>query len=171
MSGVVAGILGTLTELPKLFLTLGGVVLYDQEVPASLQGGGAQTLAEHKYPGGTRTIDTFGPDDEDLKWEGTFLDVQAETRCHQLDAIRRAGLQVPLTWSSFSYLVVVRRFTWDYQRPWQIPYQISCSVVQDILFAPPANTTNTPSQQATADTSTASSNATALTNISYSDAG
>jgi hypothetical protein len=156
--GIVAGVLETLTELPQLYLTLGGVVFNDQEIPSSLSGGGDQMLGAHKYPGGVRTVDTFGPDDKDLSWGGTFLDTSAETRCHQLDSMRRQGLPLTLTWSNFNYLVLIRSFTWTYQRPWQIPYRMVCFVLQDMNF-PPDDISQDATGQAQNDVAAASANA------------
>ncbi len=158
MSGIVGSILGALSELPGLILTLGEVAFYDQEVPSSLSGGGTQMLGEHKYPGGVRTADAFGPDDAELAWSGTFVDLAAEARCHQVDAMRRFGVPVPLTWSSFSYAVIIKSFTWTYERTWQIRYQISLFVVQDLLFPPDDGDAESFDQQASNDAGAAAGN-------------
>ena len=112
-------------------LTLGGVTFKDFEVPASISAGGQQALAIHKYADGKRTVDAFGPDDDDIVWSGVFLDGTAEARCQQLDTMRRQGQNVTLTWGGFNYLVVVRAFKFEYERFYQIHYSITLAVVQD----------------------------------------
>ncbi len=109
----------------------GGIEFEDFEVPEQITAGGEQAMFVHKYPGGLRTIDSMGPDDADLSWRGWFETGTAEDRCQQLDAMRRQGLQVALTWSSYSYLVVVKKFEWDYKRFFHIGYSITLEVVQD----------------------------------------
>lgn len=112
-------------------LSLGDVDFADFEIPDSIKGGGSQSLEIHKYGGGQRTIDTFGADDDPISWSGLFLDGTAEARCIQIDAMRKAGTPVALSYSSFSYLVVIKSFTWDFEKYYQIPYAITLEVVQD----------------------------------------
>jgi hypothetical protein len=118
--------------MADLTLTLGGVDFQDFEIPDEIAAGGGQLLQVHKYAGGKRTVDAFGPDDEPLSWSGIFFDVSAEPRCQQLDAMRKAGAPVALTWSSFSYQVVIRAFKFKFQRFYQISYELELEVVQDL---------------------------------------
>ena len=116
---------------PDFTLYLDSVAFQGFEIPDSIKAGGAQSLFKHKYPGGTRTIDSMGPDDSDISWSGIFLDGTAQDRCKQLDIIRRQGKQIVLTWAGYQYLVVVQSFEWDFKRFWNIPYTITLAVVQD----------------------------------------
>lgn len=117
--------------MADLTLSLGPVDFADFEIPDEIQGGGGQTTVIHKYAGGSRTIDAFGSDDDVLSWSGIFFDQTAESRCQQLDAMRKAGAPVPCSWSSFSYLVVIKSFTWKFVRFYEIHYSISLEVVDD----------------------------------------
>lgn len=112
-------------------LNLGGVDFQEFEVPQEISAGGKQALSTHKYPGGIRTVDTSGPDDDQLAWSGSFLDGDAEIRCQQIDTMRRQGLAIDLVWSTYAYSVVIASFTWKYKRFYQIDYSISLEVVQD----------------------------------------
>jgi hypothetical protein len=112
-------------------LALGGVPFRDMEVPESIKGGGAQALFMHKYPGGARTADTTGPDDDPITWSGWFEDADAQQRCRQIDTIRRQGLPVVAAWAAFSFLVIVRKFTWDFRRFYHIRYSVELEVIQD----------------------------------------
>jgi hypothetical protein len=112
-------------------LYLDSVAFQEFEIPDSIKAGGSQALFKHKYPGGARTIDTMGPDDDDITWSGTFMDGTAQDRCAQLDVMRRQGNQVVATWAGYQYLVVIAEFKWDFRRFWEIPYTITLAVVQD----------------------------------------
>lgn len=112
-------------------LTLGGVDFQGFEVPDVIAGGGAQVFRTHRYAGGKRNLDAFGPDAAPIHWEGMFLDGDAESRCQQLDAMRVSGVQVPLSFSSFNYVVVIAEFLWKYEKFYRISYSITLEVVQD----------------------------------------
>jgi hypothetical protein len=113
-------------------LNLGGVAFQDFEVPDDIRGGGDQAFEWHKYPGGTRTVDAMGPDDDDLRWSGYFEGPSALTRCQMLDTMRRQGEAVALTWSAYSYIVVIKRFRWKFMRYYHYSYEIDLFVVQDL---------------------------------------
>lgn len=115
-----------------VFLILGDVFFQDWEVPESIRGiGGSQSLAAHKFVGGRRTIDALGADDDELSWSGRFRGPLAEFRCRKLDRMRKQGAQVKLAWGGFRYQVLISRFQVEYQNPREIPYSISCMIVQD----------------------------------------
>jgi hypothetical protein len=114
-----------------VILTLGAVIFQDFEIPSSIRGGGSQQLDIKKFLGGTRTIDAMGRDEDPIAWSGRFRGSTAESRCQQLNGMRIVGQPVELTWSSFRYQVVIEKFTFDYESPLEIPYQISLSVLVD----------------------------------------
>ncbi len=120
----------------------GAFVFSGAEVPEKITLGGEQMLCTHKMVGGLRVVDAMGPDDHALSWSGWFLgsagaagdqsgDSAAVDRARFLDYVRRAGLPCTLTWDEFSYLVVVSKFTADFEKPYKVPFQITCEVVQD----------------------------------------
>jgi hypothetical protein len=113
-------------------LILGGVWFQDFEIPPDVMAGGAQALFTHKYPGGARTVDTMGPDDDPIVWRGYFEGTAALPRCQQIDIMRRQGQPVLLTWSAYQYLVVVRSFKWRFMRYYHYAYEIALEVVQDL---------------------------------------
>ena len=120
-----------------VILNLGGVLFQDFEIPEKITGGGAQSLDVKKFIGGARIIDALGSDDDEITWDGRFRGSVAEARCQQLDIMRKQGAPVTLTWSTFSYQVLIKRFKFDYQQPFEIPYSISLEVLLD-NNAPPA---------------------------------
>jgi hypothetical protein len=102
------------------------------EVPDVIPFGGAQQLAVHKLPGGSRVVDSLGRDDAPLEWDGVFIGKDALTRARFLDGYRIQGNIRKLTWGAFSYNVVIREFKAKYERSNHIPYRITCEVVEDL---------------------------------------
>lgn len=117
--------------MPKVTLLLGPIAFHDFEVPASINIGGAQRLAIHRLPGGTRVIDALGRDDSDISFSGTFSGPNASERARSIDEMRVAGAPIPLTWDAFGYSVVINKFEASYRSGWWIPYRLSCTVVCD----------------------------------------
>lgn len=112
-------------------LSLGGVNFNDFEIPDAIKMSFGQATDTKKYGGGLRTVDAFGPDPEPITWSGMFLDGDAETRAQQLISMANAGSKVALSFSSFSFDVVVKKFDCDFERYYQIPYSITLEIVQD----------------------------------------
>lgn len=123
---------------PDVYLTLGAITFAQFEVPESIPFGGEQRLAVHDLIGGARVVDAMGAFSEPLVWSGRFRGQSALERARYVDGLRIAGAATNVTWSEFSYLVVVRRFQPDFERFYEIPYRIECEVVQD-LTAPVTN--------------------------------
>lgn len=116
-------------------LTLDGFVFQDFEIPEAIPFGGAQALSIKRLIGGERVIDAMGADDRPLEWVGRFRGKDAVSRALQLDAKRRAGRAVSLTWGELSFQVIIARFEPVYQQAFEVPYSISCEVVPAPLAA------------------------------------
>lgn len=124
-----------------IFVTLGNILFSDMEIPESLNFGGAQSLSIKQLVGGERTIDVMGRIDDDISWSGMFYGPEALARAQYLDYVRVQGQQLQFTYSLQNYIVVVRQFSAQFERPYQIPFYITLSVVQNlniplIPFAP-----------------------------------
>lgn len=117
--------------MPNTILLLGPIVFQDFEVPERINFGGAQRLTVHQFPGGARVIDTLGRDDADIAFSGTFTGEDATLRARTLDELRALGTVLPLTWDVFTYSVVIRDFTAQYERAGWIPFRITCTVLRD----------------------------------------
>jgi len=100
--------------MPSDVLSLGGIVFDDFSTPTTMMGGGAQAMVTHKLPGGRRVIDTLGPDDADIVWDGQFYGDNAYDTALALDAMRAAGQVVPLSWGGQFRSVILSRYL--YQR-------------------------------------------------------
>jgi prophage DNA circulation protein len=120
--------------------TRGDFAFSGYEVPEKIPFGGEQQLVEHQLVGGVRVVDAMGRSDAPLEWSGIFVGPQALLRARSLDAMRADGLPLSLTWSELAYTVVIKSFHADFERSYQIPYTISCTVVQD-RTSPLAGTT------------------------------
>lgn len=111
-------------------LVLGSIVFKDYEIPEALRFGMKQAHVMHRLIGGTRVIDAMGPDDDDPHWAGRFQGPDASDRARALVALAGSGTQVPLVFGSFSYLVLVAHADCNFQRFYQIPYSVTCTVVR-----------------------------------------
>ena len=112
-------------------LVLGPIIFQGFELPDRINVGGQQRLAVHRMTNGQRVVDCLGRDDSDLTFHGIFSGPHATKRARTLDVLRIAGEPLPLTWDTFFYTVVIRRFEAEYQHHSWIPYRITCTVVQD----------------------------------------
>ena len=111
-------------------LILGGFIFTGFAVPERIPFGGDQAMVVHKLPGGRRVIDTLGPDDMDIEWHGRFWGSYALTQAMSLDAMRRAGTVLPLSYAGHNYTVVINHFVAEIERaPQDVLYQISCTVL------------------------------------------
>jgi hypothetical protein len=112
-------------------LILAGIVFenFDYAPPTKMPFGGQQAMIVHKLPGGSRVIDTLGPDEDDIHWNGFFFTPNALYNCQRLDALRAAGQVVTLTYAGMSRQVVVKHFKAEIRRyPNWVEYDIGCVV-------------------------------------------
>jgi hypothetical protein len=113
-------------------LVLGGISFDDFSTPEEMMGGGQQAMVVHKLPGGNRVIDTLGPDEANVLWEGFFFGNGAYANALALDGMRAAGQIVPLTWGGQFRSVIIDTFIYRVRRmPTWVKYQISCTVYQN----------------------------------------
>jgi hypothetical protein len=97
-----------------------------------MMGGGNQAMVVHKLPGGSRVIDTLGPDEADVVWRGQFYGNNAYSTALALDAMRAAGQVVSLTWGGQFRSVIVSNFIYRVRRmPVWVEYSIVCTVYQN----------------------------------------
>ncbi len=109
-------------------LILGSITFREFEIPEKIRFGMRHRIEVHKLVGGNRVIDAMGPDPEPVRWHGRFRGADATSRARDVEALARSGRRVSLAWGGFSYSVVVDDFSADYERFYEIPYQISCTV-------------------------------------------
>lgn len=111
-------------------LNLGGFLFTGYSTPDVMMGGGRQAMVVHKLPGGTRVIDTLGPDEAEISWRGHFFENAAYAKCLQLDAMRAAGAVLTLSWGGTERSVLIADFVYRVRRlPVWVEYSITCTVV------------------------------------------
>lgn len=107
----------------------------DYSPPTRMPFGGAQAMIVHKLPGGSRVIDTLGPDEDDISWSGFFFADNALSICQQLDAMRASGQVFGLTYGGMFRSVIIKRFKPHIRRfPHWVEYEISCTVTANPAF-------------------------------------
>src|SRR4051794_279203 len=115
--------------MPTDFLSLAGVTFDSYSTPRRIMGGGNQAMVVHKLPGGSRAIDTLGPDEADIVWDGQFYADDAFDTAVLLDSIRAAGQVVPLIWGGQTRLVIIAQFIYHARRfPNWVEYSVACTV-------------------------------------------
>lgn len=125
-------------------LTLGGISFDNFSSPAEMMGGGRQGMVVHKLPGGARVIDTLGPDEANVAWNGFFYGDDAYDTALALDAMRAAGQVQALTWGGQFRSVVVENFIYRVRRfPFWVRYEISCTVYQNPMLGSLGGVANT----------------------------
>lgn len=122
------------TVKPDVTLKLGDFEFARYEIPEKINFGGEQQLAVHELVGGIRIVDAMGRSNAPVEWSGLFQGENASLRARYLDGLRIAGKPLELTWADFRYKVVIRSFLAEYERFYQIPYRISCVVVDDLTY-------------------------------------
>jgi hypothetical protein len=111
-------------------LILGGIAFQGFEIPQKINFGGRHHITQHVLIGGDRVLDMLGPDPADIHWEGRFRGNGALTRAQAIEAMMDAGAEVALTWGGLFRMVVVSAFQPDYEKRYEIPYRITCTVSQ-----------------------------------------
>lgn len=95
--------------------------------------GGEQVMAVHDFPGGIRTIQTFGPfPPQDISWTGILVGPAAAAREQALDRKRVTGKLVTLRFGRWAWSGYVREFTADVQNLFLIPYRIKFTPLKDL---------------------------------------
>lgn len=124
-------------------LTLGDITFqnYDYAPPSRMPFGGQQAMVVHKLVGGSRVIDTLGPDEDDISWSGFFLSPNALFWCQRLDAMRGQGQVQALIFGGMTRLVIVKSFRAHIRRyPNWVEYEIDCVVSSNPTLGPLAGT-------------------------------
>ncbi|BDD93542.1 hypothetical protein PanNE5_29820 [Pandoraea sp. NE5] len=117
---------------PDTVLMLGDFAFARTEIPEHISFGGQQALVVHKMVGGVRHVQAMGDDPMPLSWSGLFFGSNALERALYLKTLKESGQEIELIWSELYYLVVIREFTADFERWHQLPYRITCEVVEDL---------------------------------------
>ncbi|HYA07480.1 MAG TPA: hypothetical protein VEF90_16465 [Xanthobacteraceae bacterium] len=110
---------------------LGGFVFLDHEIPDKIPFGGKQAHKIHEMVGDQRVVDAMGPSPDNISWSGRFRGAEAIARAQTLDAMRIAGAAVQLSWLGLFYTVLIVDFRGETEKFYEVPYTITCVVVDD----------------------------------------
>lgn len=112
-------------------LVLGGVSFSGFEIPNEINFGGKHNVTVHQLIGGGRVLDAMGGKPDQIQWKGRFRGPSAIGRAQQIDELRIAGSQVDLAWLNLFRSVIVVSFTAHTEKSYEVPYEITCEVVND----------------------------------------
>lgn len=116
-------------------LILGPYVFTDFAIPERVPLGGEQRKATHELLGGKRVVDAMGPSESDISWSGRFQGADAFVKASAIDAMRLAGVKVPLIIDASFRTVLITEFKYNYERFYQITYTITVHVVDSLTLA------------------------------------
>lgn len=140
--------------MPTITLQLGDVQFSETEIPENIKIGTEHRTSVHKLIGGHREVNMLGPDHAPIEWSGYFIGSNAYARARLLKQMCDTGLPLSLTWSQFNYQVVISHFEADFERDYQLPYSITCLVLQDLTAPLPSAKAPSPDAVLAADNKT-----------------
>jgi hypothetical protein len=112
-------------------LQLGDFQFAEYEVPERITMTTAMRAVVHKMVGGARAVNLMGYDPAPLEWSGMLLGDNALSRARALKQMALAQKLVTLTFSEYSYAVVVTEFVESFEREYEIYYRLRCEIVAD----------------------------------------
>jgi hypothetical protein len=117
--------------MAKVALKLAEITFSEYEIPEHIRVSTTHRHVVHKLVGGKRAVDMLGADHMPISWSGWLVGSTALDRASAIKGYHDEGDALQLSWSNWQYKVVITEFEVDYQRDYQIPYSITCTVVQD----------------------------------------
>ena len=113
-------------------VTLGGFVFTSWGVPARVNGGGRQKLVVHRLIGGQRVIDVLGWDADRIVFSGRLRGAGAAGNARLLETAARSGNPVVFSYWTNRYQVLVDGFEWQFERYYEVSYQVGLTVLSDL---------------------------------------
>ncbi len=119
-------------SLTGMTVIVGGIPLFATEIPEKFGPiGGHRKVAVHEFPGGKRTIQTFGSFPEAIAWSGLLQGPLSMFRAMQLDRLRVASEIVTLSYAAFAWTGYVVAFHASPATQFRIPYSMVFEPLQD----------------------------------------
>jgi hypothetical protein len=112
-------------------LQLGDFTFADNEIPERIVMSTAIRAVVRKMVGGARSVNMMGYDPQPIEWSGMLLGSNALSRARTLKQMALAQKMLTLTFSEYSYTVVISDFVEDFAREYEIYYRIRLEVVAD----------------------------------------
>lgn len=114
---------------PDPVITLGDITFKLYEVPEWVTLGGAFRAIVHKQPGGSRQIDSLGPDDGPLRWNGMMLTADGHDRSLLLWEMYQAGDMIPFTFGGWAFDVIITNLELHHKAANRVEYKIEVTRV------------------------------------------
>lgn len=118
-------------------LILGDIVFSYVEIPGQFNFGGQQLIKVHQLIGGARVVDALGRSDADITFGALFFGENAAERARAVDFMRMAGKEVELIFGEFVYLVIIKEFNPVFERYYQVRYDITLTVINNLTLPVP----------------------------------
>jgi hypothetical protein len=112
-------------------LQLGDFTFSEYEIPERITMVTAIRTVVRKMVGGARNVNMMGYDPAPLEWSGMLLGSNALDRARTLKQMALAQKMLTLTFSEYSYAVVISEFVEDFQREYEIYYRLRLEIVAD----------------------------------------
>lgn len=112
-------------------LQLGDFTFSEYEIPERITMVTAIRTVVRKMVGGARNVNMMGYDPAPLEWSGMLLGENALDRARTLKQMALAQKMLTLTFSEYSYAVVISEFVEDFQREYEIYYRLRLEIVAD----------------------------------------
>lgn len=121
-------------------LSIGTFTFEVDDLPESIPLGGEQMLAVFKYVGGKKDVQSFGGQDTNPTWTGTFNYANAIEKVRILDALYRSGkVQVIKIGPMNDRYGVIKRFAFTYKSIIEIDYDIEIELAPQASLALPTS--------------------------------
>jgi hypothetical protein len=112
-------------------LQLGDFVFAEYEIPERITMVTSMRAIARKMVGGARNVNMMGADPQPMEWSGMLLGDNALQRAQQLKQMALAQKMLALSFSQYSYSVVIGEFAESFEREYEIYYRIRLIVVAD----------------------------------------
>lgn len=110
-------------------LQIGSFIFEIDDLPEKIPLGGEQVLAVQRFPGGKKEVQSFGNQDKNPQWSGTF-NYNALDKLRVLYKLYTDGKVVPISVGSLDLRYgIIKVFTFDYANDTKIDYQIEIELV------------------------------------------
>ncbi len=113
-------------------LSIGAVTFTSLECPdgISFSAGEAQVVVV-KIPGGSRSVQNFGPQMDPISWSGTIWQPNVDSRTEALLAMMVGGQEQLITWRSQRYYGYVAKFKPTFRNKNRCNYDITIELTRD----------------------------------------
>lgn len=131
--GILSSILPPVLMPGSISMTIGTTTLQYLEIPEKVGPLGSYVpLAARDFPGGSRTVQTFGSFPETFSWKGILTGTTAFSRSLELQRLAAVAQSTTFFYGTFAYLGYISKYHANPSHQWHIPYEIEFLPQQDL---------------------------------------